>query len=256
MLLLAVALVAIASPTPQATLPPQIYHTVSRPLCSALKTQIQPALALMMQSDATIAKAPSYFNDYIRSSTAESDAGRDMAVTRLGDLVGPLAQNTLAVVKLLEDPAIFPDTAHGGDDEQMLDIKDKMLHALATQQASLDIINGFVQTQQLGEMQHEGFGYLGAASASPAPISSSEPLAPRPFDDLVLNAGLQPNQYEIDPTRIPGLAVGYNQISTLRTGLEYTQALSKKSEAPLAQAVIRASVECGAQLPETPSPEP
>jgi len=265
----AVPAAAATAPAPTPTPPdlPEIYRTVSRPLCSALATKIRPAVALMLQNDATIAKGTPLFGDYIKMSAAGSSAGQDMSIHRLNNLVTPLVQNTLAVQKLLEDPSVFPPKPQNDDDKHLLELKDQMLKALATQQASLDIINGFVETQQLGEMQHEGFGYLHAITgqnSSPGETSQTgmdqEPQTlpaggvqstsqtPQAFDDLVLQAGLQPNQYEIDPTKIPGLAVGYNQIGKLKDGLVWTQDESKKAETPLSQSIVNASRICGAQL--------
>ncbi len=283
--LLAVVLAGTAatapSPAPTATPQnyPEIYHTMSRPLCSALATKIRPAVALMMQNDATIAKSPPLFSDYIELSASGSNSGRDMSVYRLNGLVTPLVQNSLAVQKLLEDPSVFPPAAHTDDDKRLIDLKTKMLKTLASQQASLDIINGFVETQQLGQMQHEGFGYMHAISGSnnttpaqnpqtgPNQNPNSGPVGgatqtnvnasvPGNFDDLVLQAGLQPNQYEFDPTQIPGLSVGYNQIGKLKEGLEWTQDQSKKEEQPLAQAIVQAAQACGGQAPAAPSPKP
>jgi hypothetical protein len=273
---------AATAPAPTPTPPnlPEIYHTVSRPLCSALATTIRPVIGMLVQNDATIAKSPPLFGDYIKMSAAGSDSGRDMSIHRLNNLVTPLVQNTLAIQKLLEDPSIFPPKPQSDDDKRLLDLKAQLLKTLATQQASLDIINGFVDTQQLGEMQHEGFGYLraitGQSSAPgettqtdmnqmpqtlPAGGVENSSQTPQAFDDLVLQAGLQPNQYEIDPTKIPGLAVGYNQIGKLKDGLEWTQDESKKAEAPLSQSVVNAARICGAQLPNatttaSPSPKP
>jgi hypothetical protein len=285
-MLLAVVLAGTAatapSPEPTPTPPdlPEIYHTMSRPLCSALATKIRPAIALMMENDETIAKSPPLFSDYIKTVAAGSDPGRDMAVYRLGTLVNPLVQNSLAIQKLLEDPDVFPNAAHNDDDKRLMDMKAKMLKTLATQQASLDIINGFVQTQELSSMQHEGFGYMRAITGQnittpgqnqqpginqspqtqPEGAASQVNTTPSNFDDLALQAGLNPNPYEFDPTQIPGLAVGYNPIAKLKEGVEWTQDQSKKDEGPLAQSIISASQACGAQepgqAPATPSPKP
>lgn len=274
---------AATAPSPQPTATPQnfpeIIHTMSRPLCSALASKIRPAVALMMENDETIAKSPPLFKDYINLSAAGSDSGRDMAVYRLNTLVTPLVQNSLAIQKLLEDPSVFPAVARSEDDQRLINLKTGMLKTLASQQASLDIINGFVETQQLGQMQHEGFGYMHAISGSNNTTPAQNPQtgpgqAPPPniqggttqtnvnqsmpsnFDDLVLQAGLQPNQYEFDPTQIPGLQVGYNQIGKLKEGLEWTQDQSKKEEQPLAKAIVQAAQACSGQAPATPSPKP
>jgi hypothetical protein len=274
-----------ASPAPQATQLPEIYHSISRPLCSALATKILPAIGMLMQDDKTIAKGPPLFQDYIRMAGAGSHEGEDMAVYHLNNLVSPLVQNTLAIQKMLEDPTVFPATPHNDDDKQLIALKDDMLKTLATHQASLDIINGFVQTQQLGEIQHEGEGQLQQMTGQPSDptqttnqgqnsLSMTQPPtnevigarqgslaqntnSPQVFDDLVLNAGLAPNQYEIDPTQIPGLQVGYNQIGNLKSGLEWTQNDSQNAEKALAKTAINAAHTCGApQAPTAPSPNP
>lgn len=287
-MLLAVVLTGATAPAPQATPTPadlpEIYHTMSRPLCSALATKIRPAIALMLQNDATIAKSPPLFKDYIQLASAGSTSGRDMAVYHLNNLVTPLVQNSLAIQKLLEDPEVFPPVARSDDDKRLVDLKTKMLKTLATQQASLDIINGFVETQQLDSMQHEGFGYLKSITGQDikTPGLNEQPginqnpntgpvggqtqtnvnqSNPSNFDDLVLQAGLTPNQYEFDPTQIPGLQVGYNQIGKLKEGLEWTQDESKKNEGPLSAAIVSAAHACGGgvpggQAPATPSPKP
>jgi hypothetical protein len=288
-MLLAVVLTSTGATTAAAPSPaptpnyPLIYQTMSRPLCSALATKIRPAIALMMQNDVTIAKSPPLFTDYIKLSGEGTNSGRDMAVYRLNQLVTPLVQNSLAIQKLLEDPSIFPATPHSHDDARLIDLKNKMLKALAAQQASLDIINGFVETQQLDSMQHEGFGYMKAITGQDitAPGSNQQPglnqnpnsgplggatqtnvnqSAPSNFDDLALQAGLQQNPYEFNPAQIPGLAVGYNPIGKLKEGLEWTQDESKKDEQPLSQAIVSAAQACGGHLPgqapEAPSPSP
>ncbi len=263
---------ATPTPMPIPTAPslPTIYHSMTRPLCSSLQDRIKPALGMMIENDRTIAKSKPYFQDYIQRSFDQSDAGQNMAVMHLESLVTPLVKNTLAVQKLLEDPSVFPAVARSADDQRLLDIKVKMLRALAAQEAALDIINGFVTTQQLGQMQHEGFGYISAITGSGNPNQNNQgvtdligatpnPMHPQAFDDFAIQAGLAPNQYEIDPTTIPGLALGYNPISKLKEGITWTQDIGKKEAVPLVQSILAAATSCGYQPsapPSSPSPNP
>lgn len=263
---------ATPTPMPIPTAPslPTIYHSMTRPLCSSLQDRIKPALGMMIENDRTIAKSKPYFQDYIQRSFDQSGAGQNMAVMHLESLVTPLVKNTLAVQKLLEDPSVFPAVARSADDQRLLDIKVKMLRALAAQEAALDIINGFVTTQQLGQMQHEGFGYISAITGSGNPNQNNQgvtdligatpnPMHPQAFDDFAIQAGLAPNQYEIDPTTIPGLALGYNPISKLKEGITWTQDIGKKEAVPLVQSILAAATSCGYQPsapPSSPSPNP
>ncbi len=252
-----------AAPTP----PPQIYRVRVRPLCSVLHGKVAPALGMMIQNDKTIAKSPALFNAYIQGAESvdsqdpdqNASARQNMSVMRMENLVSPLADNVLAIQKILEDPQAFGPTGNAQDDEHLADIKKKMLTALADQQAALDIISGFVDTQQLGAMQHEGYGYISSIASgdiggqsgaqhqqalSDAIGPTPDPLHPQAFDQTALNAGLSPNPYEVDLARLPGLALGYNPISRLKEGVTWTQKQAKRNERTLASSVLAASRLC------------
>src|SRR5262249_23107328 len=155
----------------------------------------------------------------------------------------------LAIQKLLEDPSVFPPKPQNQEDQRTLDLKNKLMQSLADQQAALDIINGFVETQQLASMQHEGFGYINAIAndgqirntGGVDPLHNiaptADPLHPQPFDDTVINAGLPTNPYEIDLTRVPGLTLGYNPVKSLQEGVEWSQSDGQKHEDTLAKTV-------------------
>lgn len=274
--LLSTSGVAVAQ-TPQPSSPPhssgqlpEIYHTVSRPLCSALRTKIQPSVGMLLQNDETIAKSPALFKEYSLGQLSQSDAQRSLSLVRLSNLVGPLADNVIAIEKLLTDPSVFPQNERTVDDKKKNELKRQLLQSLAQQQASLDIINGFVETQNLADMQHQGFAYLNAiANPSTSSKSSSsknllsnviatpDPLGrPNAFDDTLINAGLPTNPYELDITKLPGLTLGYNPVTKLKEGVEYTQSETQKSEGALAKTVMDTVRLCSAQSSASPSPKP
>ena len=256
------------SPPSSSGRPPEIYHTTVRPLCSALRSKIMPAMAMMMDNDKKIAESPALFKEYSLGQFAKSDAQRSLALVRLSNLVIPIADNAIAIEKLLNDPNVFPPNERTSDDKQKNELKKQLLASLAQQEASLDIINGFVETQNLADMQHEGFGFLNAiasSDSSKSPNSALSNIAPTPdplgrpgaFDDTLINAGLPTNPYEIDITKIPGLTLGYNPLSKLKEGVEFTQSESKRTEGTLATTVIAAAHTCGAgQSSASPSPNP
>jgi hypothetical protein len=270
---------ATPAPTPNPKLgtpPPEIIHVYSRPLCSALKGAIAPAVGMMLQNDQTIAKSPPLFQDYVKAAFEDSGGAGDpgaspaqnLAVMRLENLVSPLADNILAIQKQLEDPSVFPNVPQTDDEKQLAQLKGQMMQALASQQASLDIINGFVDTQQLSAMQHEGFGYIASITGTniqgqSAPKgtlageleSTPDPTKPQLFDNLAIDAGLAPNPYEIDLAHIPGLAMGYNPVSRLKEGVEWTQRDGKTREDVLAKTIVKTARECGAAQPAS-SPTP
>ncbi|MBV8637052.1 MAG: hypothetical protein JO322_03145 [Candidatus Eremiobacteraeota bacterium] len=256
---------------PTRTAPPEIYHTVVHPVCSALSTKIRPAIGMLLENDQLIGKSPAMFKEYGMAQFNQSDAQKNMTILHMEDLVTPLADNVLAIQKMLEDPSVFPPAARDQEDQRTLNLKNQLLESLADQQAALDIINGFVETQQLADMQHEGFGYIYAISGEGQnrntggvdPLHNiaptADPLHPQPFDDTVINAGLPTNPYEIDLTRVPGLTLGYNPVKSLQEGVEWTQSEGQKHEATLAKSVVQTVRLCGGQVPApgaSPSAKP
>lgn len=257
------------APVPLKTAPPEIYHTVVHPVCSALATKIRPAIGMLLENDKLIGQSPSMFKEYGMAQFNQSEAQKSMTVLHMENLVTPLANNVLAIQKLLEDPSVFPPGARDQEDLRTLDLKNKLMQSLADQQAALDIINGFVETQQLASMQHEGFGYIYAISGDGQrrntggvdPLHNiaptADPLRPSPFDDTVINAGLPTNPYEIDLTRVPGLTLGYNPVKSLQEGVEWSQSDGKKHEDTLAKTVVSTVKLCGGQEPgASSSPNP
>jgi hypothetical protein len=254
------------TPSPSVFQLPEIYHTVTRPLCSALHSKAAPAIAMIAQNDATIAKSPKFFQDYVSAEFNQSDPAKNIALLHLEDLVTPLVTNVLAIQKLLDDPSVFPDNPQTDDDKRKAQLKAQLLQALATQQGALDIINGFVDTQDLADMQHEGFGYIGAITGTGSTQgggaagtgilgATPDPTHPQMYDTTAINAGLPTNPYEIDLTNIPGLALGYNPVSHLKDGVIWTQTEGAKSEDALAKTIFADVHLCNGDQP-SPSPKP
>ncbi len=256
------------SPAPTRTAPPEIYHTVVHPVCSALAAKIRPAIGMLLENDQIIGKSPGMFKEYGMAQFNQSDAQKSMTVLHMENLVTPLANNVLAIQKMLEDPSVFPPKARDQEDQRTLDLKNKLLQSLADQQAALDIINGFVETQQLADMQHEGFGYIYAIAGREQRTNTggvdplhnisptADPLHPQPFDDTVINAGLPTNPYEIDLTRVPGLTLGYNPVKDLQQAVEWAQSDGQKHEDTLAKTVVQTVKLCGGQTGAGASPSP
>ena len=276
--LLGIPAFSTAAPTPapagskvaaSATTPPQIIHLYTRHICSVLSKTIAPAIGMMLQNDKTIAKSPDIFKDYNFAMGYGSQGSQDMALMRMENLVGPLADNVVAIHKQLDDQNAFPPVPRTQDDRHLLQLKDELLKTLASQEASLDIINGFVTTQQLSEMQHEGFGYIGAI-ANPdtknagqsqqntvgGSLLATPPPGYQEENATLSNAGLPSNPYEIDLARLPGLTLGYNPVTHLRDGVLWTQSDAQKNEDVLSHDVIQTANECKAQTTVVPNASP
>jgi hypothetical protein len=261
---------ATPAPSPRLTPPPQIYEIVTRPMCHELKEHILPAIGLVLQSDRVIAKSPPIFKDYILTAlrpdpanktgfdTTDYDSpGRAMALRRMGNLVTPLAQNVIALQKILENTSFNqPNPSMSAADAQALaQIRDQLEKTLALQSASLDLINGFVTTQQLGDIQHVGDEYLGAINGTGLTENFSGPT-PNPFQDPDA-PGLPANPHVLEPGALPGLAVGYNPVTLVAKALDWVRGQTTARENDVADSLNKIGNSCrtGAPLP-APSPSP
>ncbi|MGA8533986.1 MAG: hypothetical protein WB615_07760 [Candidatus Tumulicola sp.] len=288
-LILALAAIAPASPTSavanaatpapkNATPPPEIYHIITRPLCSELHKHIAPAIAMMLQNDQNIKKGPDLFFRYNRDALNGADnsvsnsagpnggvtmsgdsangtmtASQNMALLGMENLVSPIANNIIATQKMLDSPALTQGTGNVEDDKQLQEIRAKLLKALATQNAALDIIGGFVATQQMGDLQHSGEEYISAVNQTDQMNSrsgSGSTPSPNPLMVDPNQAGLPANPYDLNLAAIPGLALGYNPVTRLLEALHWTIQETASRENDAAKTVMNSAAECAAEVPK------
>lgn len=260
------AVTATATPSP----PPLIYHVMSRPLCSELRQKIKPAIGMMLENDATIKKSPALFRRYndaalygndpssAQSGPTAADPGsngaQNMALLGIENLIRPIANNIIAIQTTLDSPELMHGTGLPEDDKRLQEIRQKLLKALATQSASLDIISGFVDTQQMADLQHAGQGYI--ASVNQPDTTHGQMATPTP-DPLTYNpnyAGLPPNPYQIDLANVPGLTLGYNPVTRLIDGLHWTMDQTATRENEAANAVMSSAALCSNEPVAPPPP--
>ncbi len=247
-----------------ATPPPQIYHIVTTALCARLHGTVRPAVAMVLENDQAIAKSPPLFAKYLRGTTEAMGAGpanangdppsgdsiytqspaTNMALQQMSYLVLPIARNIIAAQTLLDDPKLLATTGSAADDATLSQVKQQLLQTIAYQSASLDLINGFVQTIQMGELQHVGEEYLGAIQGGGTGPSGITQATPNPWQDTN-TPGLKPNPYAFDVTQVPGLAVGYNPIRSITDGLAWLRAQTKQHEDSAGSTIMKALSQCG-----------
>jgi hypothetical protein len=262
---------ASTAPAPAPTPLKTIIRIHTSPLCTGLRRAIGPAVGKVLQNDGYIARSRPMFKDYVANSTLGSKAGVDMDVMHMETLIGPLVQNTQAIERYLNDP-ILKRRALTDTDKQLIEMRQQLLAVLAQQKQALDLISGFVDTQQLGELQAAGHEYdkaiMGAdvGTKGQGPTAASTPAgAPTTAPNELLNAGLpgSPSDPRATDPRYSGSgnSVGYNPLKVFdqQVGV-YQQAISS-NENLAAQAVMKAAVECGGTIPPpahivTPSPTP
>ncbi len=261
-----------ATPQPTATQPPQIYRVLTRPLCGQLHQRIAPAIGMMLQNDVTVKKSPALFKQYNTAALYGADSGgagqngpvagdpgsgtsnmaQNMALLGLENLIRPVANNIIAIQTTLDSPELTNSTGNPEDDRRLQEIRSKLLKALAAQSASLDIISGFVDTQQMADLQHSDEGYISSINKPDTANSGLATATPNPLSYNPGYAGLPPNPYQIDLATVPGLTLGYNPVTRLVDALHWTMDETAARENEAAQDVMRSAALCGAAA--TPAP--
>jgi hypothetical protein len=255
-----------ARPTPKPRpAPTVIYHGTVRPLCSALRSHVKTVIGMMIQNDNTIARSPSLFSRYNRdlanidqSGGASSPAERQLTLYHLEQLVTPLSTNVNAMQNELKNSSVFPANPQTDDEKQLDAMRDQMLQALATQAVALDIINGYVTTQQLADMQHEGLqGANIQAIQGSSTTYSPAPTTPNPLLVDPNAAGIAQNPYEMDPLDVPGItgAVGTTPVTRLVGALQWLRAETARREHLLERSLMQAVQTCEEHPTVTPSPK-
>jgi hypothetical protein len=243
-----------------ATPPPEISHVVSRPFCTALRRNIGPAIGAILQNDGVIAQAPPLFKDFniFNGNGDTSDPSKQMTLMKMENTVGPQVNNIAAVEKYLHDDAVFHDPPRSADEKRLLEMRDRLEDVLAMQKASLDITNGFVTTQQLGDIQHAGEGIVSAINGDVKPGTAGMATpTPNPFYQDANAAGLPQDSHFFNAATVPGLTLGYNPLTRLLEGLQWTRKEAKSYEDAAAKPVIQAIGQCGGHLaPPAPTPTP
>ncbi len=249
--------------TATGTPPPQIYHVVTTALCARLHERVRPAVAMILQNDQSIAQSPPLFKKYERGALTSigtaypngngAPAGNDsiynespetdMALQRMSYLVTPIARNIIAAQTLLDDEKLLAPTGSPSDDAKLAQIKAQLLETIAFQSASLDLINGFVQTQQMGDLQHFGEEDLNGIQGRDTTLQLQH-ATPNPWQDPN-TPGLAPNPYAFDPTTVPGLAVGYNPLKKIMDGMQWLRVEEQKRENVAGSTISAALAECG-----------
>ncbi|MFN2449704.1 MAG: hypothetical protein ABR508_07920 [Candidatus Baltobacteraceae bacterium] len=253
----------LARPVPKPTPLKTIKHVYSNSrMCMGLRRSIGPAVGKVLQNDKTIATSRPMLQDFVASASLGSEGGKDMAVARLERLVGPLVKGTQNIEALLNDP-IYPRKAQNDNDKQLLQMRTQLAQVLAKQKNALDLISGFIDTEQLGQLQAAGHQYDAAVNSNSSPnAAANRPVARATTAPAeILNAGV--NTAANDPAGTmkndpryanTNNAIGYNPLNMFDQQMLAYQAEIAQGEAAATFSILKAVPQCGGKIPGPSSP--
>lgn len=254
-----------AHPQPTATPLKTIKHVYSTTrLCTGLRRSVYPAVGRILANDKTIAQSRPLLQDFVQSANLKSEGGKDMAVERLENLVTPLVKNTQAIEQFLNDP-VYAHKAQNDNDKQLLTLRAQLKQVLESQKQALDLVSGFVQTEQLGQLRAAGHEYDTAISGNdtthqqPGQQQNQPSTSPTTAPAEILNAGVGSSN---DPARkndprfqTTDSALGYNPLNAFDQQMLNYQTQIAQSESHATFTIMKAVPVCGGQVPGA-SPAP
>jgi hypothetical protein len=241
-LLLGVSVAASPAPSPAPLTRLKVIGSVrSTPFCTTLRETIGPAIAAVLSNDDLIASSkPAFATLYHDDVLARSEARAHLDMNRLESLITPIVTNVKRIDSLL---------AGKPNDSKLQAVRDKLQAVLAQQKESLNVISGFIATEQLGEIQSAGTPGNWASAFSAKPQSNSQPapsLAQPPAANNLFSAGVHnANGGSRDP-RYDTKNVGptYDPFAPLVAQIEQQRATAQGSESEAASLVTDALKLC------------
>ncbi len=241
-LLLGVTVAASPAPSPAPPPPLKVIGNVrSTPFCTALRETIGPAIASVLSNDALIASSkPAFVTLYRDDILAGSEARAHLDMNRIESLITPIVVNVKQIDSLLSSKP---------NDPKLAAMREKLLAVAGQQKESLNVISGFIATEQLGEIQGastpgnwESTFVLGSAQSSrPAPASNLSPAAGNLFKAGVQNRNPGPRDPDYD---VKNVGPTYNPFSPLVAQIDQQRAAAKTAENDAAVLVNDALYQC------------
>jgi hypothetical protein len=246
---------------------PEIGRVHSKGLCTTVRDSVAPMVLGLMKSDELVGAGHRAFLKIADDSrTDSSKLGLAMQVDQLylRRAADAMAHNLRIIDKLLADDKQFPKKAATDDERIAQLLKEQIASVAAQQRKTLDIMNGALETEELGRMQNDfggGSTVMGATAGTNAPKGSlsSPERGPDPSGSFVGVAGLsmpQNGSTTIDPrTLATGKTAGHTVWDRLARTVEVQQSAIAGAEQRLSPTVVAISVACREEL-SSPAPRP
>jgi hypothetical protein len=208
-----------------------------------------------MKNDEIIGAGHRAFAKMARDQGDNSSASIEIDKLYLEQVETRLVHNLKVIDTLLADQRRFPPNARTDDDRDANLMKSQLVAVADEQRKALNLVSGTLETESLGQMQHQFDGQMKSATGQvgPLPAATSDPAS------FIGTAGL-PDYTPVSglPSRTTELsAVGghtiYDQMAAV---LESTQITIAQRERVATASVVSAVSDCRASVPGAPSPSP
>ena len=132
------------SPAPQL---PVIGTTRSKPVCTAIRRAVAPAVAAAMRNDQTFGSLRSRVFDYVVKDSSEQ---RDMHLMQMDRTVDTMVKDVDALKDAVKSSALdIPPNAKPEDAKLLRDLRQSLSGMLSAEKEQLEVMSGFVETERM-----------------------------------------------------------------------------------------------------------
>jgi hypothetical protein len=164
-------------PLPSPSLP-VIGTTRAKPVCTAIRRAVAPAVAAAMKNDQTYGVLRKTIFDYV---VKDSETARDLHLMQMDRTVDTMVKNIDAIEEALKSPALdIPGTAKPEDAKMLRDLKRTLNGVLAAQKTQLNAMSGFVETERMrrfGKLSESEMNLQNAVAPNVATAPSPLPVS-------------------------------------------------------------------------------
>jgi hypothetical protein len=170
-------------PPPAPSLP-VIGTTRAKPVCTAIRRAVAPAVAAALKNDKTYGTIRTQIFDYV---VKDSDEARDLHLMQMDRQVDAMVKNVDALESALKSSALdIPATAKPEDAKTLRELRATLANVLVAQKLQLNTMSGFVETErmrrfgQLSESEQNMQRSNGPNIAQPGggPLQTPTPISP------------------------------------------------------------------------------
>ena len=192
-------LTPIAPPPPSL---PIIGTTRAKPVCTAIRRAVAPAVAAALRNDRTYGAIRAQIFDYV---VKDSEEARDLHLMQMDRQVDAMVKNVDALESALKSPALdIPPTAKPEDAKTLRELRATLANVLVAQKYQLNTMSGFVETERmrrfgkLNETEQNMQRSNGPNIAQPGggPLQTPTPLSPFLRDSQPGSSSLNPQHPE------------------------------------------------------------
>jgi hypothetical protein len=220
-------------PLPSPSSLPIIGTTRAKPVCSAIRRAVAPAVEAAMKTDHTYGVVRKKIFDYVVKDT---DAARDLHLTQMDRDVDVMLKSVNALEDALKSPALdVPGNAKPEDAKTLRDLKKTLSGVLAAQKGELNLLSGFVETERMRR-----FGKLTENEENMRrAVAPSGNVTPMPMTGFLRESGVM-----IDPTRRDKSPTGLNDGHMIDRDLGDVAAATSRLEEAATKVIVPAANAC------------